>query len=190
MSEIFIETGGDFMRTKIVEKADAPSQKPQNVYRFLLLVVGEALLFLFLFLAGYLMDSHLDVRFWFSEPVSASAVYGTVLLMLLISGLLPDFLRSFVYSLKNREQITKMQIERSLLSVKLAMAAAVAAELFVLVFSFVSMMSGLLAFAGELEEVLPASLAAFGGMAVHGVLAVIILLPVYARLKVRLLSMQ
>ena len=47
------------MRTKIVEKADAPSQKPQNVYRFLLLVVGEALLFLFLFLAGYLMDSHL-----------------------------------------------------------------------------------------------------------------------------------
>ncbi len=178
------------MKAKIAENVDVSSGRSGNAYRFILLMLGEAALLLFLFFLARLQDMSLDVGFWFYDPVSAAIVYGTPFIMLLIAGLLPDFFRSFLYSLKRSKDITVLQLKKSIISVKLTMAAAVSAELFLMAFLFVSMMTDISTVSGGLEDLLPVSLAVFGGNAVYGILAVVILLPVYARLKVRLIAME
>ncbi len=113
-----------------------------------------------------------------------------MLIMLLVTGLLPDFGRSFIYSLKQQEEINAVMVKKSLLSVKVALAATVAAQIFELIFAYVGMMEGWIGSVNSWESVLPACMAVFGGNAVYGIIAIIILLPVYARLKVRLISME
>ena len=75
------------------------------------------------------------------------------------------------------------------MAVKLAMAVAIVSNLFVLVFLFVSMAESFTIYADQLETLFPYSLEALGRNAIYGLLAVMLLLPVYARLKIRLLAM-
>lgn len=177
------------MEKKAVKNTNVISTESKNVFQFLLLVVGEALLLLFLFLITIFQDVGLDIITWFHNPVSECSVYGTTLLVLFITGLFPDFLRAFVYTLKKQEEITVIQVKKSLLAVKLAMITAVVSQLFVLVFCYVSMLRDM---HGTLSDqvLFPTTLALYGGCAIYGILAVLMLLPVYARLKVRLISME
>lgn len=177
------------MYTKIEKETKTSSDKSKKVVEFIALVIGELVLLFFLFFFTYLQDPGLKIMS-FHDSISACIVVGAPLIMLLITGLMPDFLRSFVYTLKQREEITAVQIKKSLFSVKLAMITAVVSQLLMLAYCFVSMMNGLDLAAGNFELVLAAGMGVFGGMAIYGILPVIILLPVYARLKVRLISMQ
>ncbi len=159
---------------------DIPSRKPVKIGKLLFLIAGEIALLLFLFLVQ--MN-------WFHNAVSEWVVAGSVFIALLVAGLFPDFLRSFVYMLKEKETITTIQVQKSLMAVKLAMAVAIVSNLFVLVFLFVSMAESFTIYADQLETLFPYSLEALGGNAIYGLLAVMLLLPVYARLKIRLLAM-
>lgn len=162
----------------------------KNTPKFIAAIVGGVVMLLFMVLLTRLLDRNLDIAFWFFESVCVMVVYGTALIMLAVTGLLPDFLRSFTYGLKQPDQISAAAVKKSLLSVKLAMATAVTANLFVLIYSFVSLFANLYTVGASTEESLPVSLALLGGEAIYGILAVIVLLPVYARLKIRLLSME
>lgn len=172
------------MDAKVIGRSNVISDKSGRIFKFLFLVVGEVALLSFLLYCTWFQDR--EVSPWFHNTIGELGVFGSVLILLFISGLLPDFLRSFVYSLKEADEITVIQVKRSLLSVKLAMMIAVASQLLVLVYLYVSMVQNSF-LAGEVSLVV---LAAYGGNAIYGILAVIVLLPVYARLKVRLFSMQ
>lgn len=111
--------------------------------------------------------------------------------VLLSAGLLTDFLHSFVYALTKAEGVSAVQVKKSLLSVKTAMAAAATVDMLVLVYSYVSAMLGAWTWSvDKLAETMPLSLAILCSCAFSGVLAVLILLPIYARLKVRLIDVQ
>ena len=168
---------------------DIPSRKPVKIGKLLFLIAGEIALLLFLFLVTRFHDRGLQMN-WFHNAVSEWVVAGSVFIALLVAGLFPDFLRSFVYMLKEKETITTIQVQKSLMAVKLAMAVAIVSNLFVLVFLFVSMAESFTIYADQLETLFPYSLEALGGNAIYGLLAVMLLLPVYARLKIRLLSME
>lgn len=174
------------MDTKILEKTTAFSEKPKNVLRFLSLFAGELILLFVLFLLSRFMDPRLDFS-WFYNPVILWAVCVMILLVMAITGLLPDFLRSFVYSLKKQEEITARQLKRSLLSVKLAMITAVTAQLFAMAFNYVSLLASVPA---DNTAAMSAGLTILNGSFIYGILAVLILLPVYARLKIRLISLE
>lgn len=176
------------MDAKVIGRDNVISDKNRRIPRFLLLVGGEVVLLSFLLYFTWVQDR--EVRSWFHNPINELIVFGSILILLFIAGLLPDFLRSFVYSLKEADKITVVQVQRSLLSVKLAMAIAVASQLLVLVYLYVSMVQNTFLTAEALGEFSLVVLAAYGGNAIYGILAVIALLPVYARLKVRLFSMQ
>ena len=80
-------------------------------------------------------------------------------------------------------------LKRSLFSMKLAMITAMISEALDIVLSFMGMIYGNIVQGLSLSnETLPISLMVLGGNAIHGILVVIVLLPVYARLKVRLIS--
>lgn len=176
------------MDAKVVGRSNVISDKNRRISKFLFLVVGEVALLSFLLYFTWVQDR--EISAWFHNTSNELVVFGSVFILLFISGLLPDFLRSFVYSLKEADEITVIQVKRSLLSVKLAMTIAVASQLLVLVYLYVSMMQDSFLTAEVPGEVSLVVLAAYGGNAIYGILAVIVLLPVYARLKVRLFSMQ
>lgn len=178
------------MESKIMGKVNAAPDNSKNVLKLISLFVGELVFLAVLFLLIRCLDSSLDAGWFYnsgSTMVVCFAIFGT----LLITGLLPDFLRSFVYTLKQREEVTAVQVKKSLLSVNTAMAAAVAADLLVLVYSYILAMATTWSnSADDLARTMPLSLAILGSCAVSGLLAVIILLPVSVRLKARLISMQ
>lgn len=163
--------------------------RPNNILKLILFIVGEIVMLSFLFLIVQ-VDAHVNI-IWFYNVGSILSVYGTTLLMLLNTGVLPDFFRSFIYCLKQPEDITEIQVKRSLLSIKLAMVTAVVAELFELSFCFVSMMNNFSSMDISKESwAVFLNLTAFGGCTLYGILAVLILLPVYVRLKIRFILMQ
>jgi len=180
--------GGVVMEGKVAAKKGLLPESSPSVLRWAAMVGGELVLLLCVFLIMLFQDGGLDVGYWFHNPVTEASVYGSMVVMLLITGLFPDFFRSFVYSLKKEEEITIVQLKRSLLSVKLAMVTAVVFDLFVMIFCFVSMMRNM-SFPGVADAVWPMGLSLYAGYAIHGILPVIFLLPVYARVKVRLISM-
>lgn len=165
------------------------SDNSNHLLKFIAAIAGEIVLILFLFLFTRFLDKSLDIKFWFHELTCELIVYGATLIMLLITGLLPDFFRSFTYGLKQPETISAVQVKKSILSVKLAMTTTVIVNLFVLIYSYVSLLANLHTVSAPAEESLPASLALLGGESIYGILAVIVLLPVYARLKKRLISL-
>lgn len=148
-------------------------------------LVGELILLLVLFLLSRFMDPGLDLS-WFHTPVILWVVCAMTLLMVTITGLLPDFLRSFAYSLKKQEKIADIRLKRSLLSVKLAMITAITTQLFATVFNYVSLLTSV---HSDDAAVMSAGLTVLAGSSVYGILVVLILLPVYARLKIRLISL-
>ena len=177
------------MEKKCVKELNTDYGKSYNGYKFILPVAGELVFLFFMFFMARLMDPSLE-RTWFHDAVSEGLIYGSVLAILLITGLLPDFFRSFIYAFKQPEEITVQMLKRSLFSMKLAMITAMVSEAFGIVISFVSMIYGniLLGYSSLSAETLPICLMGLGGAAIHGILVVIVLLPVYARLKVRLIS--
>lgn len=181
------------MEAKSEEKINTKLAKSNKIHKFILAFTGEFVLLLFLISLIRLQDPSLNVIDWFHNPVSEWIVYGSMLIMLLITGMFTDFLRSFTYTLKLPEEITAQKLKRSLFSIKLAMVTAVVSELLVLVHCFVSMMISIYNANGSLTEVLPnllpISSAILGGNAIYGIVAIIILLPVYARVKIRLISL-
>lgn len=84
----------------------------------------------------------------------------------------------------------RAECKKSLLAVKPAMVIAVTANLFVLIYSYVSLFANLYTVSTSPEDSLPVSLALLGGEALYGILAVIVLLPVFVRLQARLISMK
>lgn len=149
-------------------------------------LVGELILLLVLFLLSRFMDPGLDLS-WFHTPVILWVVCAMSLLMVTVTGLLPDFLRSFVYSLKKQEEIAAIRLKRSLLSVKLAMITAITTQLFATAFNYVSLLTSV---HSDDTAVMCAGLAVLAGSSVYGILVVLILLPVYARLKIRLINLE
>lgn len=157
-----------------------------DIVNWIFAVCGELILLICVFGVIHFINRDMDAKeiiFWFEEPVTEITVYGLTLAVLLITGLLPDFLRSFVYGLMKKESITTTRLKRSLFSVKLAMISAVVFDLFALIFDFVSITSSLFEMP-EMSVLLPL----YGGGAIHGILPTILLLPIYARLKIRLIS--
>lgn len=123
------------MYAKIEKETKVSSDKSKKVVEFIALVIGELILLFFLFFFTYLQDPGLKIAS-FHDSISACIVVGAPLIMLLITGLMPDFVRSFVYTLKQQEEITAVQVKKSLFSVKLAMVTAVISQLLVLVYCF------------------------------------------------------
>lgn len=176
------------MEKKCVKELNTASGKSDNGYKFILPVAGELVFLLFMFFMAWLLDPSVELT-WFHDAVSVGLIYGSVLVILLITGLLPDFFRSFIYAYKQPEEITAQMLKRSLFSMKLAMITAMISEALDIVLSFMAMIYGNIVQGLSLSaETLPISLMVLGGNAIHGILVVIVLLPVYARLKVRLIS--
>ncbi|MCI8463801.1 MAG: hypothetical protein HFG25_12820 [Lachnospiraceae bacterium] len=176
------------MRGKAMETVKASSDQSKRGIKIALFILGEAIILLAVFLFMKLQDTGLAMA-WFHNPAGETAVFGTTLLMLLVTGLFPDFLHAFVYCVKNPEELTAVQVKKSLLSVRLAMLTAIIADLLVLIYCFVAMINSITAYSDRLGEVLPYSLAALGGNAIYGLIVTLILLPVYARLKAQMISM-
>lgn len=177
------------MIKEIVKEKRYTLNRHSDIINWISAVCGELILLICVYGAYgviHLLHTEMDARemfSWFEEPVTEIAVYGLTLVVLLITGLLPDFLRSFVYGLMKKESITTTRLKRSLFSVKLAMISAVIFDLFSLIFNFVSITSSLFEMP-EWTVLLPI----YGGTAIHGILPTILLLPIYARLKIRLIS--
>lgn len=168
-----------------------PSGNSKNITGLALAIVDELVMLLVLFFLIRLQDLDFPL-IYFSQTAIELPVYGMPLLMLLVTGLLPDFFRCFVYSLKKQKIMVK-QVKRSLLSVKLAMATAVTAQLLASVYSFALLWDNYETYLGleknDASIVLAGNLSVWGGMFVHGLVVAAVLLPVYARMKIRLISM-
>lgn len=160
----------------------------RNTLSLVLNIAGELLLLLFLGKIVRLSVSDLELV-WFQNGLAALTIFGSVVIMLLITGLFPDFLRSFVSSLKQKEGITAVQIKRSLLSVKLTMITAIVSWLFLSAVSFVPFMAELSTFEGDLGAYLTLIFADQSAGFLYSIVVVLILLPIHTRLKVRLISM-
>lgn len=167
-----------------MEKKGSEKFSKNKVFKFAMLLVGEAALFLFLFLFPLW---HFEMSLWIWDSISACIVFGGLFIILLFTGLLPDFLRAFVYDLKEPETIEPAKLKKSALSVKISMKAVLALQLFDLVCSYAATMAGLF----DLEEIKNLAILCLGRCASHaicGTLAVLALLPVYARLKIMLIE--
>ena len=175
------------MVKKIYKETNVSSNNSQNVMGFLRLL-GEELIVIcaVLLLSFFFMDSGLDFA-WFHDPVALTTICAMVLLMLAITGLFSDFLHAFTYSAQKQKEVAALQLKRSLLSVKLAMITAIVTLVFALAFNFVSLMTSV---SYDIPSALTAGLAVWGGSSFYGILIVFLLLPVYASLKIRLLSQE
>ena len=157
--------------------------------RIVLAVAGGLAFFLFLYFYMYVVDFHFSLQ-WFANPDVLAVVFGAPLILLLVTGLFPDFWRSFVYCVKREEDITILQVKKSLFSVKLAMVTALAADLLSAIYRSVVIMVNVSNDSySSFESFFPVLIWLIGSL-IYGVIVVLLLLPVYARLKVRLLSMQ
>lgn len=151
------------------------------IAKVIIFIAEELLLFLYLF---YILSIGKNTIRWMCNFMGIWAVYGSVFLILLITGLLKDFVKAFSYLFKKKEEIAEISLKRALLSVKAAMAMAVLSNLFKQIIVFIQISNGYQSI--ELfREGLFVSLAGFGGNAIHGVVAVILLLPVYIRLRLK-----
>ena len=175
------------MAKKIHTETNVSSNNSQNVLGFLRFL-GEELIVLcaVLMLSFFFIDPGLDFA-WFHDPVVLTIICAMVLLMLAITGLFPDFLHAFVYSVQKQKEVTTLQLKRSLLSVKLAMITVAVTLVFALAFNFVSLMSSV---SYDIPSILLVGLAMWGGGSVYGILIVFLLLPVCVRIKIRLLSQE
>jgi len=175
------------MEAKTMGKVNASPDQSKGALKLAALIVGEVAVLLCLFLCVKMCAPGLKATLWFHDPVSEFAAYGVPLVMLLAAGLLPEFFQSFAYIVRKAEEVNAAQLKKSLLAVKLAMVTAVVAQLFVTICGFVSLLESAY---GEMEMALSAGFALLGGISIHGVVVVMILLPVYARLKARLIAME
>ena len=162
------------------------SERSEGILRFVMHIIGEAVLLLVLL---FFVQTDAKVEWaWFYDFAGLLSLYGTVLVMLLITGLLSDFFNSFAYSLKKQSNVTTIKIKRSLLALQTTMLTAVAAQAVIVIFYYVSLMSDPYNdLSGNISAV---TFAILGGGAIYGALTVVILLPVWARLKARLISMR
>lgn len=127
---------------------------------------------------------------WFHHSETELIVYGSLSVMLLATGLLPDFFRIFLYQWKEMDEVSEAQLKRSLLAVKLGMATAGASQLLSMILGFVDMLGHFDTLSASMSSWLALynGLILYGGSAVHGILAIMILLPLYAWLKSRLIA--
>ncbi len=180
---------GGRMLAQNMENVKAGRKPSPGIPKWIPFVAGEIAVVLFVYLLVRLQDWGLDPM-WFRSPVSVGILYGTMLVMLLVTGLLPDFLHAFLYSFQQPEKIEKVPLRRALLSVKLALGTVLVAGLADFAYSFVSMAVSFSYMspqesAGGAAQML--SMAFLAGSLVHGIFPVLLLLPVYARLKIKLL---
>lgn len=178
------------MEAKMVKKADTGVDQSKRIFKLFFIILGEAALLAVLLLMFRVMEDSVELKTIFytgTISIVCAAVVGT----LLVTGLLRDFLRSFVYLLKQAEDIAAVQVKRSLLAVKVSIAAAVVSDLMVVVYFYiVGMMTSWGKSADELTELMPLILGTVGSYAAIGLVVVFVLLSVYARLKARLINMQ
>ena len=174
------------MIKKIYKETNVSPNNFQNVLGFLRLLGEELIVLGAVLKLSFFLDSSLDFA-WFHDPVGLMTICAMVLLMLAITGLFPDFLHAFAYSAQKQKEVTTLQLKRSLLSVKLAMITAIVTLVFALAFNFVSLMSSV---SYDIPYALIAGLTVWGGSSVYGILFVLLLLPVYARIKIRLFSSE
>lgn len=174
------------MISKTYKETNVSSHNFQNAWGFLRLLGEELILLFVVLLLSSFMDSSWDFA-WFEDPVTLMTVCAMVLVMLAITGLFPDFLHAFLYSAQKQKAATALQLKRSLLSVKLAMITAIVTQVFALAFYYVSLMSSV---PDDHVYSLLYGLAVWSGSSVSGILIVLLLLPLYARLKIRLFSQE
>ncbi|WP_300804299.1 hypothetical protein, partial [uncultured Acetatifactor sp.] len=94
------------------------------------------------------------------------------------------------YQWKEMDEVSEAQLKRSLLAVKLGMATAGASQLLSMILGFVDMLGHFDTLSASMSSWLALynGLILYGGSAVHGILAIMILLPLYAWLKSRLIA--
>lgn len=174
------------MVRKAHKETNVSSHNSPNGLGFLRLLGEELIVIFAVLLLSFLMDPGWDYV-WFYSPVVLITICAMVLLMLAITRLFPDFLHAFTYSAQKQKEVTALQLKRSLLSIKLAMITAIAAQVFSSAFGYVSLMTSV---SYDDAFALSVGLAVWGGSSVYGILFVLLLLPVYVRIKNRLFSSE
>lgn len=158
--------------------------KNKHIIYSVLNIAGELLLFLFMGMVIKLSINDLDLV-WLKDEFAAFIIFSAILLLLLITGLIPDFLRSFVYCFTYKENISVVQLKRSIFSVKLAMFTALIVQFFISVLYFISFMAELNTFDGEVMTYITVVFAEIGAQFICSIAIILLLFPIYVRLKMK-----
>ena len=154
--------------------------------RIFSLVAGEIIIVIFWMVFLQWMNPKVEAVF-FQDSLSLGLITGMVLIMLLVTGTFKNFVYAFVYCVEQNPDITVLQMKKSLFSLKLSMVTALLSGVSMAFVTIIDIFVHL-----SVEQV------DFWGMffyipclcILYGVLAVMLLLPIYARLRKKSLSIQ
>jgi len=172
------------MEAKVIKTARPDSAGGKRIAAVVLPVAAELLLVAFLGLMYQYMTAGADVRL-FMNGLQGLAVLGTMVFVLLITGLLRSFFEAFVYGFGRADGIEKVHLAKCRVSVQ---AAAVSAVLGGLLGTIVCAIDILSRSSLEGSEYLDWFFSVALSGCLYGILVALLLLPVSARLKVKTLK--
>lgn len=122
---------------------------------------------------------------WFLDPVSFCYLIGITVLVLLASGMLPDFVRAFFISYGKKTAVSVKEAKQTLAAMKTAMATLLLSGMLSFFVGFIVLADSPVDAKTLVPNMASASLTVF-----YGVLLVLLLLPTAARIKQTLLNLQ
>lgn len=149
-------------------------------------IIGE---FLFLAFLVYMISklNSTAILMFYQDGMQFCLVLGSVFFMLLITGLVQDFFKAFLYGFGQVYTADKVQFVKCLVSVKTAIIAALLSGGGAAVFSVMDILSRTVTEGTDHVEYIGLFLCFAGNGFLYSIIIAIVLMPLYVRLKVKTL---
>ena len=169
------------MQSVAVKTKNTSKQGQKNIVLLILHIAGEILLFVFLSLLLKWMNPTANIPYYRQGP-QFCMVLGTVIIMLLITGLLPHFFKSFLYGFGQTDCADRNIYTKCLLSVKTAILTSLISGLRATTVSVMDILSR-----SDVEKHVGLFLSVASTGFLYGIIIAILLMPLYIRLKAKTL---
>lgn len=171
------------MQPNTIKSKQSASAEAKNALSLVLPILGEIVLFIFLGLFLKWINPTANIPIYQEGP-QFCMVLGSVIIMLLITGLLQYFFKSFLYGFGQTNSADRAQLTKCLLSVKTAIGTALISGLLA---TTVSVMDILSRSAVEGTKHIGIFLSAAATGLLYGIIIAVLLMPLYIRLKTKTL---
>lgn len=168
-----------------IEKSRKNPSNALKIGRVLFLIVGEAAILIFggIFLRIYMVDLDINAVIYI-DNLSWLPIIGMIFIVLAVTGLLKEFGRAFAYCFKGESELTAAQVKRAAFSIKLSIVTALLTGILMTIVVTIGILySPVVGQTDNLPLVFGNSII---GM-LYSIIAAILLLPIYAKLKIKIL---
>lgn len=167
------------------------SKKPfsdiSEVAKIISLIVGEAAIMI---LGGVILRITMTpdiIVGVYIDGLSLLPMIGMMLIVLVTSGMLKDFGRAFVYCVKDVQRTAAEQLKRAAYAVKLSMVTALLTGMLMTMLAAISILYSPMMQEPRVAPVLFAS--SLIGL-LYGIIVAILMIPIYARLRAKIVAME